>query len=200
MSQLPASPGTNRSITPVARYSPAYRPTLFDFFWLLIGVSLSLLLADWCGLAAQDTDATPLLVKYHLLRLLPAFLLLPVGPLLFWPLFFLTQWIRGREEPLRSGEWLWGVTWLAVLPWVALVSWQHWAMLPEAVNPATIKRWMFLGYAVGVLALGSLAVLITLVGLIGRWRQPWTHTLCLVLLVWPAFWLGCCLAWSIELK
>ena len=53
---------------------------------------------------------------------------------------------------MSSGEWLWGVAWLAVLPWVALVSWQPWDALPIVVEPATFKHWVYLGYAVGVLA------------------------------------------------
>jgi hypothetical protein len=201
MSRLSPAPVKNAPTIPAnARYSPAHRPTWIDFFLLLIGFSLSLILADWSGFHAHETSATPPPVKDFLLPHLPALLLLSVGVLLFWPVFFFTQWVRGRREPMSSGEWLWGVAWLAVLPWVALVSWQPWDALPDVVDPATFKYWVFLGYAVGVLALGSLATLITLVGWLGRWRQPWTHNLCLVLLIWPALWLGCCLAWGITLQ
>ena len=34
--------------------------------------------------------------------------------------------------------------------------------------------------------LGMLAVVIWLIGLIARWQQPWTHTLSLALMIWPA--------------
>src|SRR5262249_34985518 len=125
---------------------------------------------------------------------------LPVGPLLFWPLFYLTQWVRGRHESMSSGEWLWGVAWLGALAWTAGVIWQKWFPPSEMLDPALVKRWLFVGYAIGVLALGALAVLLTLIGPLGRWRKPWTHNCCLVLLIWPAIWLGCCVLWGIELK
>ncbi|HYV34617.1 MAG TPA: hypothetical protein VE988_02870 [Gemmataceae bacterium] len=182
------------------RYSPAFRPTWFDFLFILAGVSISLLLAQWSAFTPRDTDATPAWVKDHVLPFLPTLLFLPVGILLFWPLFFLTQWLRGRTDAMSSGEWLWGVAWLAVLPWTCWVVWQRWDTLPETLQPEHSKRWIFLGYAVGVLALGSLAAILTLLGVFGRWRQPWTHSFCLVLLIWPAIWLACCLAWGIEIK
>ncbi len=105
--------------------------------------------------------------------MLPRLLLMSLGPLLFWPVFFLTQWLRGRQEPTSSGEWLWALAWLAALPLVALIIWQHFGgTLPERMEPTAIKRWIYLGYAVGVLALGSLAALLTLIGLIARLALP----------------------------
>jgi hypothetical protein len=192
----PVAPPPNST----SRYSPAQRPTWLDFCFVLLGVTLSLVLTDWSGFTARGTDQTPAAVAEQLVRFLPALIFLPVGLLLFWPVFYLTQWVRGRREPLSSGEWLWGVAWLAVLPWIAWVGWQYWDTPPEFLEPARFKRWILVGYAVGILALGSLALLITLIGMVGRWRQPWTHNLSLVLLIWPALPLGACLAWGIALK
>jgi hypothetical protein len=202
MSRSAPVPGPILRSTPfVDRYSPAFRPVWFDFLFILCGVSISLLLTQWSGFSAQDTEITPAWVKTRLLAFLPTLLFMPIGLLLFWPLFFFTQWLRGRTDSMSSGEWLWGVAWLAVLPWTGWVVWQHLDdTLPETLQPDAFKKWIFLGYAVGVLALGLLAALLTVIGAFGRWRQPWTHSFCLVLLIWPAVWLACCLAWGIEIK
>src|SRR5208283_3504721 len=107
-------------------------PTWLDFLCILIGILLSLLLVDWSDIEARGTDITPPPVIEHLLHTLPALLFMPVGVLAFWPLFFLTQWLRGREEPLSSGEWLWCVAWLTTLPLVVAIAWPHWMALPES--------------------------------------------------------------------
>jgi hypothetical protein len=202
MSRYHSAPGS--SARPLERladqYSPAFRPTLVDFFCILIGFTISLVLTSWSKLDAAATAATPQLVAEHLLGHLPTLLLMPVGILLFWPLFFFTQWVRGRREWMSSGEWLWGLAWLAVLPLVAWLIWQRWDTPPEPLDPATIKHSVFVGYAVGALALGSLALLIALVGLLGRWRQPWTHTFCLALLIWPLLPVGALFLWDIKLQ
>ena len=202
MSRFPSAPDS--SARPRERladqYSPAFRPTLVDFFCILIGFAISLVLTRWSKLGAAATAATPQPVAEHLLGLLPTLLLLPIGILLFWPLFYFTQRLRGRREWMSSGEWLWGLAWLAVLPLVAWLIWQRWDTLPELLDPATIKDSVFAGYTVGVLGLGSVALLIALVGLFGRWRQPWTHTFCLALLIWPLLPVGALFLWDIKLQ
>jgi hypothetical protein len=50
------------------------------------------------------------------------------------------------------------------------------------------------------LALAALALLIALVGLVGRWRQPWTHTFCLALLLWPVLPVAALFLWDIKLQ
>jgi hypothetical protein len=189
-----------RSTPYVDPYSPVHRPTWIDFLFFLAGCGLSLVFARWSGYSASSTSSTPNWVTDELLPFLTDFLFLPTGALLFWPVFYLTQWLRGRTESLKSGEWLWGVAWLALLPWTAWIIWQRWGTATETFQPELFKRWVFLGYAVAVLALGSLAVLITLIGMLGRWRQPWTHSCGLVLLIWPAIWMACCLMWGIEIQ
>jgi hypothetical protein len=198
MSQFPTAPPAVPP--PTDRYSPAHRPTWLDFCCLLLGFALSLILAEWSGFTARETERTPAFVKDHLLRVMPSMLFLPVGLVVFWPLFFLTQQVRGRSEPMSSGEWLWGVGWLVVLPWIAWVLWTYLDTPPEMLVSVSFRRGVVLGYAVGALALGALAGLLTLIGLFARWRPPWTHSLCLVLLIWPALPLAACLAWGIALQ
>jgi hypothetical protein len=185
---------------PTTTPSPSHRPTLFDFCCILLGFTFSLILSGWSGLRASATPATPDAVATHLLPFLPALLFLPVGVLLFWPLFYLTQWLRGRGEPLSSGEWLWGVAWLGVLPLTAWVAWQNFGTLPEAVESSTLKHGIFVGYAVGTLALAVMALIVTLVGLVARWRPPWTHSCCLALLMWPVLPLAALFLWDIKLQ
>jgi hypothetical protein len=86
---------------------------------------------------------------------------------------------------------------VALTVWIA---WQHWGTPPELLRPATFKSHVFVGYAVGVLSLASVAVLIGVINLIGRWSKPWTHTFALVLVVWPVLPLAALWAWRIEVK
>ncbi len=57
---------------------------------------------------------------------------------------------------------------------------------------------MVVGYALAVLSLGVIALLVTLLDLVGRWPRPWTHRFGLVLLVWPALPLAVLWAWDIH--
>src|SRR5262249_22827588 len=135
-----------------------------------------------------------------LLASLPHMLFLPVGVLLLWPLFYLTQRLAGRTQPLSAGEWLWGVAWLGVLVLTAWILWQAMGTPPEVLHPTNFKGHVFVGYAVGVLALAALALLIGLADMIGRWGQPWTHHCCLALVLWPTLPLLVLMLGKIELK
>ena len=123
-----------RSLPYIAPYAPAQRPTWFDFSLMLIGIGGSLVLSDWSGFKANATEATPPWLEAHFLRFLPDLLFLPVGLLILWPFFYLTQWLRGRMEAMTGGEWLWGLAWLALLPWVGWIAWQYSGF--AAGNPA----------------------------------------------------------------
>jgi len=180
--------------------SAVSRPTWLDFFLILVGCAASLVLTDWSGFHAHETRQTPELARRLLLGHLPALLFLPLGILLFWPVFYATQRLGGRQPHLTAGEWLWGVAWLGALALTVWIAWQHWGAPPEILRPSTFKVHVFVGYAVGVLALAGVAVLIGIVNLIGRWSQPWTHTFSLVLVVWPVLPLAALWAWKIELK
>jgi len=119
---------------------------------------------------------------------------LPVGVILLWPLFFTLQKTLGRAQGLTSAEWLWGLAWLgslAIVVWIVLVSTGN---APEFLSKSNVM----LGYALASLSLGLNALLIFLVGLVGRWAAPWTHTFSLALLIWPA--LPLALLWVLDLK
>jgi hypothetical protein len=176
---------------------PPSRPRWFDFFLLLTGVGLSLVLTDLSGLRARPTEATPEAVL-PALAVLPQLLLLPLGVLLFWPLFFLTQKIAGRPQPLSAGEWLWGVAWLAAVLFTVWLVWQALGTPPEFLSRETFRKYAPLGYAIGILALAAVALVIGLVDMIGRWGQPWTHHCCLALVMWPVLPLLAFLLWEIK--
>jgi len=175
---------------------PAFlaRPSGLDFFLILVGSSLSLLLTDLGGFQAAPTEVTP-----HgallLLRSLPYLLFLPAGILLFLPLFYLTQRIAGRRQTLSVGEWLWFVAWVGAALLTVWVAWHHWGTPPEFLSKSNI----WVGYAVTVLALAAVALITGLVDLIGRWGRPWTHHFALALLLWPALPLLALLAWGIKI-
>lgn len=176
------------------------RPTGFDFFLILVGCTLSLLLTDLSGFQAAATDTTPPGAAALLLHSLPALLFLPLGVLLLWPLFFLTQRLAGRVQPITAGEWLWGVAWLGALALTVWIAWQYWGAPPEILQPETFKGRVFVGYAVATLALAAVALVTGLVDLVGRWGRPWTHHLALALLLWPVLPLLALLTWKIEIR
>jgi hypothetical protein len=176
---------------------PAFlvRPTWLDFFLILIGGSLSLVLTDLSGFRSQYSEVTPHWVVQLQPQALAYALFLPVGILLLWPLFYLTQRIAGRKQALTVGEWLWFVSWLGALLLTAWVAWHHWGTPPEFLRKSNV----WVGYAVTVLALAAVALITGLVDLIGRWGRPWTHHFALALLMWPALPLLALLAWGIKI-
>src|SRR5207253_2405473 len=113
------------------------------------------------------TDTDPLL------GILPALLFLPLGVILLWPLFYTTQRLLGRPQHLTAGEWLWGVAWLLTLALGGWIAWKHWGAPPEALVSVSFKKYVVVGYVLASLSLGVFALLTLLVGLVGRWPQPW---------------------------
>jgi hypothetical protein len=176
------------------------RPLWFDFFLILLGCSLSHFLADLSQFRAEPTDETPAGIL-PLLPSLPRLLFLPLGVLLFWPIFYLTQRIAGRKQAFSAGEWLWGVAWLGAVLLTIWIVWQAWGTPFEFLDPRRTpecKKAIFVGYVVGSLALAAFGLLIGLVDLIGRWGQPWTHHCCLALVMWPLVPLGLGLLWHVK--
>jgi hypothetical protein len=195
----PAVPA--RPLPPLPARPPS-RPLWFDFILILTGCAVSLVLTSLSGFRAHETTETPSLVTGRpFLDAIPSILFLPLGLLLLWPFFYLTQRLGGRKQHLTAGEWLWGVAWLGA---VALtVVWIVWLVSdrPTAfLGLEDFKKQLFVGYAIASLALASFALLIGLVDLIGRWGQPWTHHFVLALLMWPALPLLFLLLWNIEMK
>jgi hypothetical protein len=202
-----------RGPRPVARPKgppPLPRPNWFDFLLILLGCALSLLLTDLSGFRAVPGESTPAWlgeplrssspdVQRTLLGLLPYLLFLPLGILLLWPLFYFKQRLGGRTQGPTAGEWLWGLTWLGAVLLTTWILWQGLGSVPEFLSPEKVKKGIFVGYAVGVLALGAVALLTGLVDLIARWPRPWTHHFVIALLIWPALILGALLLWGVGM-
>src|SRR5262249_35422453 len=155
------------------------RPGFVDYVLLLCGCALSLLLVEWSGLRAVPVQEVGPGAE-TVLRLLPHLLFLPLGIILLWPLFYATQRLGGRDTGLSAGEWVWGLAWLGAIVLTAWFAWRHFG---SAADADKIKRGVLVGYAVAVASLGLIALVIGLIDLIGRWPQPWTHQLCLALMI-----------------
>ncbi|MCI0681772.1 MAG: hypothetical protein L0Y71_06685 [Gemmataceae bacterium] len=173
----------------------ASRPGLIDYLLIWLGVGVSALFARMTGLRMVLPEGDPGPAWQALCEVLPALLLLPVGVILFWPIFYTTQWLCGRRSGLTAGEWLLGLAWLGALAFAGWAVGKGTDALSGFLVEDAFKRHAVLGYILFMLSMGALAVLIWLVGLIGRWQQPWTHTLSLALMLWPAapllvVWLG----------
>jgi hypothetical protein len=179
-----------------AKPAPVSRPTWLDYLFMLVGCGVSLFLAELSGLRAVSLSPT---IDPAWLRILPALLLLPVGILLLWPLFYTTQRVVGRPQHLTIGEWLWGVAWLLVLALTTWIVWKYWGNPPEMLVSDSFQKHMILGYILGVLSLGGIALLLGLTDLIARWQQPWTHVFGLALLLWPVLPLAALWAWEIQM-
>jgi hypothetical protein len=200
MSRIPTAPiRPFPAVAQRAKPAPVSRPTWLDYLFMLSGCGLSLFLAEVSGLRASGGEILPPALGQPLLNVLPALLLLPVGIILLWPLFYATQLVMGRPQHMTIGEWLWGVAWLLALALTAWIAWKFWGSPPEMLVSAAIKKHVIVGYILAVLSLGGIALLLALVDLIGRWPQPWTHVFGLALLLWPALPLAALWAWEIRL-
>src|SRR6202042_1317548 len=121
---------------------------------MLCGVGFSLWLAELTGFQAQATADTPAEIPATVLKVFAPLLFLPLGILLWWPVFYTNQRIYGRPQSLTGGEWLWGVSWLLAVGLTSWILWQALGTPPEALAPtdpaarAEIKRFLFVGYAV----------------------------------------------------
>jgi hypothetical protein len=171
------------------------RPTGFDYLLVFVGLSFSLFLF---GLSYPQPEAradTPEWVKTYLLPLLPQLMVLPQGVILLWPLFYATQRMLGRPQALSAGEWLWGVAWLGTLLLAVWLMWRHFGTVPEFLEDLQYPPQSIWTIIVAP-TLAALAVVIGLTSLIARWRQTWTHTLGLVLVIWPVIPLAGLLLWA----
>jgi len=161
------------------------RPTLFDFLLIVAGFALSLVLAQAEGLKVTPASHAPSLAAVHLVPILPQLVRLPEGVILLWPVFLMTQRALGHRQGLTSGEWLWVIAWLVAAVLTGLAAWQTWGSVPEFVR--AYLAWAFvLGYVIVVPSIAAVALVLIVLGLVGRWQQPWTHTFGLVLVLWPA--------------
>jgi len=161
------------------------RPHLFDYLLICAGAGVSALLADFSGVRVLTSEsASPLLQGFA--KTIPFHLFLPVGILLFWPIFQAGQRLLGREQGLSLGEWLVGLAWLGALALTGILTWKGAGSAPDILTGPEIIHSLVSGYIFCTIALGSIAVLLILVNLLTLWRpRPWTHTFGLVLLMWP---------------
>ncbi|MCC6420101.1 MAG: hypothetical protein IT429_17845 [Gemmataceae bacterium] len=180
---------------------PLTRPLWLDFILILAGCWLSFLLTDMSGFQAARTSDTPGFVGDFLLKWILHALFLPLGVILLWPAFWVTQWFADRPDPLSAGEWLWGVAWLGAVVLTGWIIWQYAAptSLPEGMQSATFKGRVFVGYSLAMLALAAVALVIGVIDLFARWGQPWTHHCCLALLMWPVLPLAVVLLCNVSL-
>ncbi|MCI0642066.1 MAG: hypothetical protein L0Y72_10835 [Gemmataceae bacterium] len=171
--------------TPVAT-----RPRLFDYLILFLGIGVSALLADVGGLRAipSEIDVSAFVASFA--RNLPFLLFLPLGIVLCWPVFYFNQKLLGRQRELTSGEWLLGLAWLVGLAYSIWLLWRGLGTLPEFMSSTDFKNSILMGYVIFTASMGGLAFLLYVIGLIGRWVLPWTHTFGLALLIWPLVPLG----------
>jgi hypothetical protein len=167
-----------------ADLAASLRPTVVDYFFLLLGASLSLLLFQiGTPLKAEPGPAVPEPLA-DLFAVLPEPLRLTEGIVLMWPFLYGTQRLRGRSQTLTSAEWLWVVSWLGVALLTAISLTERYGRLPEFVEPhASQPRQLW--YLIFVPCMAALALLRMLTGLFRRGPVPWTHSLALALLLWP---------------
>lgn len=162
---------------------------------MLVGVGGSMVLTRWSGLRASRTDTTPTWLTADLVEILPSLLLLPVGMLLCWPIFFALARLRGRPLELTWAEWLWGVVWLIDLALVGLIAWSHFQG-PPSFMVGEENRASFASIArliVTIVAVTAAGIIV--VTMVQRRSQPWTHHFGLALMLWPVapmllIWLG----------
>src|SRR5260370_26495484 len=117
-------PNRQRSGVPAGAPPVPSRPRFLDYFLILLGSGLSLLLAELSGVRAVPAAEPPVRFLAALVRIVPHLLFLPLGILLCWPMFYTTHKILGRTQALTVGEWLWGLAWLVALFLSIWILWQ----------------------------------------------------------------------------
>ncbi len=158
------------------------RPCFVDYLFLLAGVGLSLYLMQLAPIrAAPDESGDRRFAA--VIAFLPSLMRLPEGVILLLPLFFATQW-RTRTGGLTLGEWLWLLAWVGIALITALTAWEAVAGLPSWLAPHAVKP-RLLWYALFAPAMALLAILFLIVSLF-RPPAPWTQSMGLALLLWPA--------------
>jgi hypothetical protein len=161
------------------------RPTLFDFFIILLGASASLALFQFrlirvlpssAGAAWSGTAMT--------LPLLEQMLHLSEGIILMWPFFLGIQRLRGRTQGLTLMEWLWVFAWVGTALVAGLGAWNHWVGIPvDVLGP--MRSVCLVWYVILGPSMALLALVIALLGMVVRVPPPWTHSCGIALVVWP---------------
>jgi hypothetical protein len=174
--------------------SQPLRPTLVDYLFLLAGASLSLYFMQISSLTASPGDSAP-----PALLFLPGAMRVGEGIILLWPVFFVTQRLRGRKEGLTAAEWLWVISWIGIAVLTVVAAVDAGGGLSESLQKyaaAARKLWYYIFAPV----MAGLAVLLGLAGLLRRGQAPWTHTFGIALILWPVVPLAGILALGASLK
>jgi hypothetical protein len=186
------------SRAPLKAPPPVSRPTVFDFFLILLGCALSSFLMAFDGPTVEPKDTAanlPPSVTTYVFPLLPFLLVLPQGVVLLWPLFYSIQRIRSRPQSLTGGEWLWGFAWLGTLLLIGWAAWNKSGTPPDFLKNMTFPPHL-VWYVILVPSMAVIAVIIVVIDLVSGWQQPWTHTLSVALALWPVLPLAAVLAWG----
>jgi hypothetical protein len=183
----------SRLLSPPIPYTS--RPTLVDYWLLLLGCGLSLYLIRTGPMPAEADDSRTDPVLREFVAALPDMMRLPEGVLLLWPVFLALQRVRGRKLGLTFGEWLWVLAWLGTALLAGLSAWQKWGVLPEFVQPYAAKP-RVVWYVVVMPSMAALAGVMALGGLLRRIPAPWTHSCGLALVIWPVAPLSGILLWG----
>jgi hypothetical protein len=194
MRRAPAVPAVAPPPAPPRQAAPISRPTLLDFFFILAGGAVSLLLFQIPPFQVRPSSAnagSPTAVA--VLPLLEQMLRLPEGIILMWPLFFGIQRLLGRTQGLTLMEWLWVFAWIGTAVLAGVGAWQHWVGIPAEMQ-GMVKTACLLWYLILIPSMALLAVLIALLGIMSRVPPPWTHYFGVALVVWPVLPLGGILA------
>ncbi len=163
------------------------RPNGFDFFVMLLGFSVSLLLLQLRLPVVVPRDPADALVNQSLLPWLKMTMRLSEGVVLMWPILFTAQRVLGRTQKITVVEWLWIGSWLCVATFnvFALVV----GLLPEDAlrnNLDALAYWpSFAWYLVVEPLVALAALLLGLLAAVRRTPVPWTHSFGVVLLIWP---------------
>src|SRR5205085_2875994 len=150
----------------IAVPSVVSRPTLFDYFLVVSGFGLSLFLSQAESLKVMPAEAATSAAT-SLILILPKLVRLPEGVILLWPIFYAAQRVLGRKQAITSGEWLWVFAWLVTALLTGLAAWQAWGTPFEFLTEHL--PWVYIiGYVIVVPSMAAIALVLILLGLIGR--------------------------------
>lgn len=181
------TPATNPDpVDPEPDSAPAAYPTWMDYLLVFVGIVVALLLVEMSGLEALRTTKTPNWFATALVRALPFMVMLPVGVILFWPLFFALSRFRGRSKDLSIVEWIWGGVWIVDLAAVAtLLGFAITTSNPVGLDEVKNNLTVWVKAVTSLLAIMAICYVI----LARYWKidraKPWTHHFALALLLWP---------------
>jgi hypothetical protein len=164
--------------------APPTRPHLLDYFLLLGGFAVSLYLMDLHPWSVQPLDSITSEPWRRIIEFLPRLVRLPEGVILFFPLFFLPQFILGRRFEISTGEWLWIIAWCGTALLTGIAVTRALNGLPDWFAPyAQVVRLIWhVGFGT---ALAVVALVLIIYNLFRRAPMPWTHGFGLALVVWP---------------